>query len=165
LNKQTEKENHDTLLINCSRKTTLPSSLSYYISVLLSLLQLTALHWLVQAIKGHYSKNYACKNDILSSHISSLPVIRQQFSSTYIWKDYIYFLANCCYRDFPRVRKAKQGCSRPVPFPVTGLRSQRAGDSFAGGERGREAPRPLFHGSAGFPFNGPERQITEICIC
>lgn len=53
LYKQTEEENHDTLLINYSRKTILPSSLSYYISVLLSLLQLTALHWLVHAIKGH----------------------------------------------------------------------------------------------------------------
>lgn len=51
LNQQTE--NHDTLLISYRRKTILPSSSSHYISVLLSLLQLTALRWLVHAVKGH----------------------------------------------------------------------------------------------------------------
>lgn len=106
------------------------------------------------------------KNDTLSSHISSLPVIQQQFSSTFVSKDFLFYFI------FPALGAATTRTS-PVFSQWSWAPSCRCfgwqkvpwaecGWQFCDGEGGRGAQIQLLQSPAGFPPQGSGHRQLEV---
>lgn len=78
------------------------------------------------------------KNDTLSSHISSLPVIQQQFSSTFVLKDFLfYFIFPPWVLLQPELPLCSASGAEPPPVAVLGDKKcpeQSVGDNFVMGK-------------------------------